>query len=93
MVSGSVQRLFGYYSYDYDTGGSTNAQTLITVGASVGGSTTRVLLDVAQLDEDAVGFLGIRLGTPSAAFDLGFGKSLGEGSDETIPWLGVTGRM
>lgn len=93
MVSGSVQRLFGYYSYDYDTGGSTNAQTLITVGASVGGSTTRFLLDVVQLNEDSVGFLGLRLGTASAAFDLGFGKSLGEGSDETIPWVGVTGRM
>ena len=93
LVTGAVQRLFGYYSYDYDTGGSTNAQTLITVGASVGGSTTRFLLDVAQLNEDAVGFLGIRLGTASGAFDLGFGKSLGGGGDETIPWLGVTGRM
>ena len=59
----------------------------------MGGSTTRFLLDVAQLNEDAVGFLGLRLGTASAAFDLGFGKSLGGGSNETIPWLGVTGRM
>lgn len=93
LVSGSVQRLFGYYSYDYDTGGSSNAQTLITVGASVGGSTTRFLLDLVQLNEDAVGFLGIRLGTTAAAFDLGFGKSLGGGSEEAVPWLGVTGRM
>ncbi len=91
MISGGVQQLFGFRNDDY---GESEAATMLTLNASVGSGTTRLLLDMVTIEDDTVGFLGLRLGTRSAAFDLGFAKALSdEGGDETVPWVGVTGRM
>lgn len=94
MISGGVQRLFGFrHSYDGDSGGS-EAVTMVTLNASLGSGSTRLLLDTVTIDGGTVGFLGLRLGNKSAAFDLGFAKALSDqGGAETVPWLGVTGRM
>ncbi|CAN5818445.1 hypothetical protein BH11MYX3_BH11MYX3_45880 [soil metagenome] len=91
LVSGGVQQLFGFRDGDY---GESKAVTMVTLNASVGSGNTRLLLDTVTIEGETVGFLGVRLGGRSGAFDLGFAKALGDhGEDSTIPWVGVTGRM
>lgn len=97
MVSGAVQRLFSYRDDTWygDDGYTTDDQdvTMVTLSASVGGATTRFLVDLVSLDRDKVGFLGLRFGNKLAAVDLAIAKAIGEDDGETIPWVGVTGRM
>ena len=89
VVSGAIQQLFGYHDY-----GDSRSETMVTLGISAGTATTRFLIDTVTIEGATVGFLGMRLGNGSGAFDFGFAKLLGdEGSDETIPWVGLTGRL
>jgi hypothetical protein len=88
LVSGALQELFSYReAHDGEQA------TMLTLGVSVGGSTSRVLAELVDLDGASIGFLGARFGNRSAAFDLGFGTALGEGGGESLPWLGLTGRL
>lgn len=96
LVSGAVQQLFGYHedAYGPNAYGGGRSETLLTLGVSVGTATTRVLIDTITLDGETVGFLGMRLGNARGAVDLGFAKALGDdASDESIPWVGLTGRL
>ena len=96
LVSGGVQQLFGYrerYSDDF-SGVEPESVTMVTLGISAGTATTRFLIDTVTVDGDTLGFLGMRLGNATGAVDFGFVKMLGEqGGDETIPWVGLTGRL
>jgi hypothetical protein len=91
VVSGALQQLFTYHD-NYE--GDSSSVTMLTFGVSAGTATTRFLIDTVTIDGDTVGFLGMRLGNQGGAFDFGFAKLLGgDGGDETIPWLGLTGRL
>lgn len=96
VMSGGLQYLFGYHDgYYSDYGGeSSTGEAMVTLGISAGSATTRFLIDTVTLDGHTLGFLGMRLGNGSGAFDFGFAKALGEdGGEETIPWVGLTGRL
>ncbi len=94
MISGGVQRLFGFHaSYD-GYSDETDAATMFTLNGSLGTGTTRFLVDFVKVGRDRAGFLGLRLGSRLMAFDLGFARPLSDyGGEQTIPWVGVTGRM
>lgn len=92
IVSGAVQHLFGYHE-GYD-GSSSTGETAVTLGISAGNATTRFLVDTITLEGHTLGFVGLRLGNQSGAFDFGFARALGEsGGEETVPWVGLTGRL
>ena len=92
MVSGAMQRLFGYRDNYY---GENNSALMFTFGASVGNRTARVLVDLVSLDDESIAFFGARIGGKGVAFDAGIVRPLadGDGDVPAIPWLGLTARM
>lgn len=95
MVSASAQQLFGFNDRSYDDySDESESATMFTLGASVGGRSARVLLDIVSVEEEKLAFIGVRLGGAAMAVDLALIKPIGDyGGNETVPWLGVTARM
>lgn len=92
-VSGSIARVFGVNEGDYDDNGP--GETLVTLSASAGNATTRVMLEAMQVDGEAIGFLGVRIGNRTTTMDLALVTTLTEDTGEVpaLPWVGITGRL
>lgn len=92
-VSAGLQRMFGFHESDYDSNGP--GENLITLSASMGTPTTRLIVEAMSIDGDSLGFLGVRLGSKTVAVDLALVTFLEDYDSElpAIPWIGLTGRM
>ncbi len=93
QVSGSLQRMFGFHESEYDDNGP--GENVITLGASLGNATTRVMVETMTIEGDSLGFLGVRFGSKSVAVDLALVTTLDnhDNDEPAIPWIGVSGRM
>jgi hypothetical protein len=93
LVSGSIARIWGFNESDYDDNGT--GENLITLSASAGNATTRVMLEAMQVDGEAIGFFGVRFGNKTTALDLALVTALSEdtGDVPALPWIGVSSRM
>lgn len=92
-VSGSLARVWGFDESDYDSNGP--GENLITLSASAGSATTRVMLEAMQVDGEAIGFLGVRFGNKTTALDLALVTALTENTGDVpaLPWIGLSTRM
>ena len=92
-ISGSLARVFGFHESEYDENGP--GENLITVSASLGNATTRVMLEAMGVDGESIGFLGVRFGNRNAAMDLALVTVLTEdtGDVPALPWVGFSARM
>ncbi len=93
-VSGSIARVFGFHKSSYDNNGP--GENLITLSASAGNATTRVMLEAMEVEGESIGFLGVRFGNRTAAMDLALVTSLSdhsEGDIPALPWVGFSARL
>lgn len=92
-VSGSLARMWGFHESDYDTNGP--GENLVTLSASAGNATTRVMIEAMSIDDETVGFFGVRFGSAKQAIDVALVRPLGEEELDIpgLPWIGFSARL
>ena len=85
-VSGSIGRVFGVQD---------KGENLITLSASAGNATTRVLLEAMAVSGGSIGFLGVRFGNRTTTMDLALVTALDSHSEgvPALPWVGFSARL